>query len=155
MSGRASGDPKTVEKRCEYSKTMKSQIVSHGKNALIATVLLGMILGGVIAWTTQNGKILPVMFGVLIGGGTTLVIGGLTYAIFTAVAVTGVKKWEALQKRASEFQDMAKKINRIANKLYGVHLFLDIIASSKEETVTEDSLQIVEKCRDYIDATTT
>ena len=147
-------DPQTVEKRCEYSMKMKSQIASHGKNALIATVLLGIILGGVIAWTTWNGKILPVVFGVLVGGGVTLVIGGLTYAIFTAVAVTAVKKWEALQTRASEFQGMGKNIDRIAEKLYVVHLLLDFIAS-KEETVKEGSIQLVEKCRDYISAATT
>lgn len=154
MSARAGVDPQIVEKRCEYSMKMKSQIVSHGENALIATVLLGIILGGVIAWKTWNGNILLVVFGVLIGGGVTLVIGGLTYAIFTAVAVTAVKKWEALQTRASKFQDMAKKIDRIAETLYGVHLLLDIIAS-KEETVKEGSIQLVEKCRDYIGADTT
>ena len=147
-------DPQIVEKRCEYSMKMKSQIVSHGKNALIATVLLGIILGGVIAWKTWNGNILLVVFGVLIGGGVTLVIGGLTYAIFTAVAVTAVKKWEVLQTRASKFQGMTKKIDRIAKTLYGVHLLLDIIAS-KEETVKEGSIQLVEKCRDYIGAAST
>ena len=154
MSARACCDYDFVEKRREYSMKMKSQIVSHGKNALIATVRLGSILGGEEAWTAWNGMILPVVSGVLIGGGMTLVIGGLTYAIFTAVAVTAVKKWEALQTRASEFRDMGKKIDRIAEKLYGVHLLLDMIAS-KEETVKEGSIQLVEKCREYISAATT
>ena len=93
----------------------------------------------------------PVVFGVLIGVGMTLVIAsGLTYAIFTAVAVTAVKKGEALRTR---FQDMDKKIDRIAGQLYGVHLLLDMIAS-KEDTVKEGSIQLVEKCGDYIVAAT-
>ena len=151
MLARAHVDAQIMEKRREYYMKMKSQIVSHGKNALIATVLLGSILGGVEAWITWNGMILPVVFGVLIGVGMTLVIAsGLTYAIFTAVAVTAVKKGEALRTR---FQDMDKKIDRIAVQFYGVHLLLDMIAS-KEDTVKEGSIQLVEKCGDYIVAAT-
>ena len=58
---------------------MKNNIVTHGRRAWILSVLLGLILGGVIAWTAWNSQILPVVFGVLIGGGALLIIGGLVY----------------------------------------------------------------------------
>ena len=58
---------------------MKNNIVTHGRRAWILSVLLGLILGGVIAWTAWNSQILPVVFGVLIGRGALLIIGGLVY----------------------------------------------------------------------------
>ena len=77
---------------------MKNNIVTHGRRAWILSVLLGLILGGVIAWTAWNSQILPVVFGVLIGGGALLIIGGLVYFIFAAVAERGVRKWKQLQQ---------------------------------------------------------
>ena len=154
MAARAGVDSKLVEERYEYSKKMKSQIVLHGKNALIAAVLLGMILGGLIAWSMWNGQILPVVFGVLIGGGAVLVLGGVTYFIFAAVAARGVNKWEDLHKRASEFQKMDKIIDRKAQELYAVPMLLNMIAN-KVQTVKQGSIQLVKQCEGYIGATTT
>ena len=147
-------DPEIVQKRYDYSKRMKNQIVTHGKNALIASVILGMILGGLIAWEKWNDQILSIVFGILIGGGATLLVGGLTYLIFTAVATRGVKKWEELQKRVSEFQIMDKIIDQKAQELYDVLMLLDMIAS-KEQSVKQSSIQLVKQCEDYISATAT
>ena len=77
---------------------MKNNIVTHGRRAWILSVLLVLILGGVIALTAWNSQILPVVFGVLIGGGALLIIGGLVYFIFAAVAERGVRKWKQLQQ---------------------------------------------------------
>lgn len=154
MAARAGVDSKLVEERYECTKKMKSQIVLHGKNALIAAVLLGMILGGLIAWSMWNGQILPVVFGVLIGGGAVLVLGGLTYFIFAAVAARGVNKWEDLHKRASEFQKMDKIIDRKAQELYAVPTLLGMIAN-KVQPVKQGSIQLVKQCKGYTGATTT
>lgn len=156
MGGRAGVDPEIVKKRYEYSKRMKNQIVTHGKNALIASVILGMILGGLIAWAKWNDQILPILFGISIGGGATLIVGGLTYLIFTAVATRGVKKWDELQRRVSEFQIMNKIIDQKAQELYPVPMLLEMIAS-KEQTggVKQGSIQLVKQCEDYINATAT
>ena len=96
---------------------MKNNIVTHGRRAWILSVLLGLILGGVIAWTAWNSQILPVVFGVLIGGGALLIIGGLVYFIFAAVAERGVRKWKQLQQEVSHLQDTAKFILRKAQEL--------------------------------------
>ena len=79
IGARANVYPSLVEERYQYSETMKNNIVTHGRRAWILSVLLGLILGGVIAWTAWNSQILPVVFGVLIGRGALLIIGGLVY----------------------------------------------------------------------------
>ena len=153
MAGRAGVDPKIVEERCESSKKMKSQILSHGRNALIAAILLGMIIGGVTAWSKWKDQILPVVLGVITGGGAVLIVGGIVYLVFAAVAARGVKKWDDLRKRASQLEEMDKIIDRKASKLHRVPMLLDMIAN-KLQSVKQGSIQLVEQCDKY-NATTT
>lgn len=154
MGARAGVNREIVNNRYEYSKRMKNQIVKHGKNALIASVILGMILGGLIAWAKWNDQILPILFGISIGGGATLIVGGLTYLIFTAVATRGLKKWDELQKRVSEFQIMERIVDPKAKELHAVPILLGTIAS-KELSVKQGSIELVKQCEDYINATAT
>ena len=141
MVGRADAYRKIVKERCEYSKKMKSQILSHGRNALIAAILLGMIVGGVTAWSKWKDQILPVVLGVITGGGAVLIVGGIVYLVFAAVAARGVKKWDDLWKRPSQLTEM----DEMASKLHRVPMLLDMIAN-KVQSVKQGSIQLVEQC---------
>ena len=138
-----------MERQYDYSKTMKDKIVTHARNALIAAILLGMILGGVIAWREYHGKTIPTVFGVLIGGGSVTVIGGLAYFILTSVARRGVKKWEGLRDRVSKLKALDKLIDNKAEVLYPVaNILLDRIID-KHTSVTKGSIALIKQCDKY------
>ena len=127
---------------------MKNNIVTHGRRAWILSVPLGLILGGVIALTAWNSQILPVVFGVLIGGGALLIIGGLVYFIFAAVAERRVRKWKQLQQRVSHLQDTAKFILRKAQELNLLPVQLQVMVD-RQQPIKECSIALVEQCEEY------
>lgn len=142
-------DPKIVERQYNYSKTMKDQIMTHGRNALIAAILLGMILGGIIAWRTYNGQTIPIVLGVVIGGGAATIIGGLSYLVLTSVARRGVKRWENLQERVSKLKALDQIIDKKGENLYPVaHILLDRIIN-KHTSVMDGSIALIEQCEEY------
>ena len=155
MKGRAGVDPKLVEERHQYSMTMKDKIVTHGRNAWVAAALLGMCLGGLIAWASWKDQILPKLLGVLIGGGAVLIIGGLAYCIFTTVAARGVRKWDDLRKRAWQLQQMDKIIDKKLQELYPIPnvLLSMIIAEASKQSIKQVSIKLVKQCQKYDSAT--
>ena len=149
LVGRVEVDPAIVERQYNYSKTMKDQIVTHARNALMAAILLGLILGGVIAWRTYDGRTLPIVFGVLIGGGSVAIVGGLSYLILVSVAKRGVKRWEGLRQRISQLKAMDKRIDTKAGHLYPIpHVLLDRIIN-KRTSVTKGSVALINQCDKY------
>ncbi|CAH3015201.1 unnamed protein product, partial [Porites evermanni] len=104
------------QQKFSLSEILRDNKKQHGRRAWILSILLGLILGGVIAWMAWNSQILPAVFGVLIGGGALLIIGGLVYFIFAAVAERRVRKWKQLQQGVSHLQDTAKFILRKAQE---------------------------------------
>ena len=142
-------DPKIVERQYNYSKAMKDQILSHGRNALVAAILLGMILGGIIAWRIYNNQTIPIVFGVLIGGGAVMIIGGLSYFVLTSVARRGVYRWESLQERISKLKALDKIIDKKGEDLYPVaHILLDRIIN-KRASVKNGSEALIKQCEEY------
>ena len=148
IGARANVYPSLVEERYQYSETMKNNIVTHGRRAWILSVLLGLILGGVIAWTAWNSQILPVVFGVPIGGGALLIIGGLVYFIFAAVAERGVRKWKQLQQGVSHLQDTTKFILRKAQELNLLPVQLQMMVN-RQQPIKECSIALVKQCEKY------
>lgn len=132
---------------------MKDQIVTHARNALIAAIVLGMIVGGVIAWSTFNGKTLPIVFGVLIGGGSVTIVGGVAYLIWISVARREVKKWEGLRDRVSKLKALDKLIDKKAEDLYPVaNILLDRIINKH---VTKGSIKaVINQCDKYNETST-
>lgn len=154
MEGAIEVDPGIVERQYNYSKTMKEQIVNHATKALMAAILLGMILGGVIAWKTYNSKIIPIVFGVFVGGGSVTIIGGLAYLILLSVGRRGVKKWEGLRDRVSKLKAMDKLIDEKAEDLYPVpNILLDRIIN-KHTSVTRGSIALIKQCDKYNETST-
>lgn len=149
LEGFVKVDPKIVERQYNYSKTMKDQIMTHGRNALVAAILLGMILGGIIAWRTYKKQTIPIVLGVLIGGGTAVTIGGLPYLVLTSVARRGVYRWESLQERISKLKALDKIIDKKGEDLYPVaHILLDRIIN-KRTSVRDGSEALIEQCQEY------
>ena len=146
-------DPEIVERQYSYSKTMKDQITTHGRKALFPAIVLGMILGGIIAWRTYNEQTISIVLGVLIGGGAAVVIGGLSYFILTSVATRGVKRWESLRERISKLRDLDKIIDKKGEALHPVpHVLLDMIINKldKHTSVKEESEALIEQCEEYL-----
>lgn len=154
LVGRVEVDPAIVERQYNYSKTMQKQIVTHARNALIAAIFLGMILGGLIAWQRWNGAALPIVLGVLTGGGSVLIIGGLAYFILTSVAKRGVNKWAGLRERVAQLKEMDKRIDKKAQDLYPVpHILLGRIIDQKT-SVTRGSVALIKECNKYNESST-
>lgn len=149
LEGFVKVDPKIVERQYNYSKTMKDQITTHGRRALVAVILLGMILGGIIAWRTYKEQIIPIVLGVLIGGGAAVIIGGLSYFILTSVATRGVYRWKSLQERISKLKALDKIIDKKGEDLYPVpNILLDRIIN-KHTSVKDGSEALIEQCEEY------
>ena len=102
-----------------------------------------------MAW---NSQILPVVFGVLIGGGALLIIGGLVYFIFAAVAERRVRKWKQLQQGVSHLQDTAKFILRKAQELNLLPALLQMMVD-RQQPIKECSIALVEQCEKYSSVT--
>ena len=144
-------DPEVVKRQYNYSKTMKDRIMTHGRNALVAVILLGMILGGIIAWGTYKKQTIPIVLGVLIGGGAAVIIGGLSYLVLTSVARRGVYRWENLQNRISKIKALDKKIDKKGEDLYPVaYVLLDrIINSKRRNSIMDGAKELIEQCEEY------
>ena len=142
-------DQQIVERQYNYSKTMKDQILTHGRNALIAGILLGMIIGGVIAWRTYNEQTIPIVLGVLVGGGAVTIIGGLFYLVLTSVARRGVKRWESLQIRISKHEALRNIIDKKGKNLYAVSMRVDSIINKNTVSVMDKSEALIEQCEEY------
>ncbi|XP_078347279.1 uncharacterized protein LOC144632483 [Oculina patagonica] len=154
LVGAVEVDPGIVERQYNYSKKMKEQIVNHATKALIAAILLGMILGGVIAWRTYNAEIIPIVLGVFAGGGSVTIIGGLAYLILISVARRGVKKWEGLRDRVSKLKVLDKLIEKKTEDLYPVpNILLDRILN-KHTNVTRGSIALIKQCDKYNETST-
>lgn len=152
LEGFVKVDPKIVERQYSYSTTMKDKITTHGRNALVATIFFGMILGGIIAWRTYNEQTIPIVLGVLIGGGVAVIIGGLSYFIVRGVATRGVKRWKSLKERISKLEPLDKIIDKKGEALYPVpHVLLDKIISKldKNTSVKVESEALIEQCEEY------
>lgn len=145
--------PKRVERQYKYSNTMKGQITTHGRNALVATIFLGMILGGIIAWRTYTEQTIPIVLGALIGGGVAVIIGGLSYFILISVATRGVYRWNSLQERISKLnlKALERIIDRKGEALYPVQILLDSIINRhiSAGSVKEGSEALIEQCEEY------
>ena len=128
---------------------MKDQIMTHGRNALIAAIFLGMILGGVIAWSIYVKQTIPIVLGVLIGGGVATIIGGLSYFVLTSVARRGVYRWESLRERISKLKALDTIIDKKGEDLYPVaNILLDRIIN-KHTSVMAGSEALIEQCEEY------
>ena len=128
---------------------MKNQILTHGRNALIAGILLGMIIGGVVAWRTYNEQTIPIVLGVLVGGGAVTIIGGLFYLVLTSVARRGVKRWESLQIRISKHEALRNIIDKKGKNLYAVSMRVDSIINKNTVSVMDKSEALIEQCEEY------
>ncbi|XP_068762657.1 uncharacterized protein [Montipora capricornis] len=143
-----------VETRYRDSKQMNSQIASHGKNALIAAIVLGMIIGACVVWFSWKQEVLLTVLGALVGGGTVLVIGLIIYFSLTTVARGWEKKWKGLQESVTELKKMLKIIDTKAMALCSVQLEIEMMAK-QVKSVTECKSELVENFKDYRAATTT
>ena len=142
-------DPEIVERQYDYSKTMKDKIMTHGRRALAAAILFGMILGGIIAWRTYKEQIIPIVLGVLIGGGAAVIIGGLSYFILTSVARRGVNRWKSLQERILKLKALDKIIDKKGEDLYPVPKILLERIINKHTSVKDGSEALIEQCEEY------
>ena len=149
LEGFVKVDPEIVERQYDYSKTMKDKIMTHGRRALVAAILFGMILGGIIAWRTYKEQIIPIVLGVLIGGGAAVIIGGLSYFILTSVARRGVNRWKSLQERILKLKALDKIIDKKGEDLYPVPKILLERIINKHTSVKDGSEALIEQCEEY------
>lgn len=154
MKARAGVDAEYVESRYKYSKQMNSQIASHGKNALIAAIVLGMIIGACVVWFSWKHEVLLTVLGALVGGGTVLVIGSIIYFSFTTAARGWEKKWKGLQESVTKFERTEKIIDKKAMALFSVQSEIEMMAK-QIKSVTECKSELIKLFKDYRAATTT
>lgn len=154
MKARAGVDAEYVESRYKYSKQMNSQIASHGKNALIAAIVLGMIIGACVVWFSWKHEVLLTVLGALVGGGTVLVIGSIIYFSFTTAARGWEKKWKGLQESVTKFERTEKIIDEKAMALFSVQSEIEMMAK-QIKSVTECKSELIKLFKNYRAATTT
>lgn len=126
-----------VEDRHNSSKTRREKIVTHAGKALLAAILLGLILGGVIGWGSPDR--LPTVVWVLVGGGSVLVVGGLCYTILVGVAFRNVKRWENLRGKVQELPVTDDLIEEIGTKYLTLYPIPKIFLSDIEGDETNPS----------------
>lgn len=126
-----------VEDRHNSSKTRREKIVTHAGKALLAAILLGLILGGVIGWGSPDR--LPTVVWVLVGGGSVLVVGGLCYTILVGVACRNVKRWENLRGKVQELPVTDDLIEEIGTKYSTLYPIPKIFLSDIEGDETNPS----------------
>lgn len=77
------------------------------------------------------------MFGVLIGGGVVVIIGGLFYFIVRGVVIRGVKRWKSLKEWILKFEFLDKIIDKKGEVLYFVfYVLLDKIISKFDKNIS-------------------
>ena len=77
-----------------------------------------------------------------------MIIGGLVYFIFAAVAERGVRKWKQLQQGVSHLQDTAKFILRKAQELNLLPVQLQMMVN-RQQPIKECSIALVKQCEKY------
>ena len=145
MSSITKVDNELVQARREFFQKRLSRINFHGRNAAIATAVLGAIVGALVAWKVFKSPV-PLVLGAIVGLVAAGLIAAVIFFIFQRVTKNAVTKWDSLCTNAAQLSTLNIFI---AQKAPQVQEIVDILHTIKDDVMFA-SMTLVDQANLYL-----